>query len=206
MKPDTITGRDGKLRQYRCRGEHAAGRCPSPASVLAHVVEPHVVAAFLAALGPDGALTRLLPSRADITRARRALAEAEAELATWIEAVSIREFGRDAYKAGLIARQQRRQESQQALDAVAGAVPPGLPALSDVRALWPGLSTDHRRRLLATGIDAVMLRRGRDIAARTLILWAGQAPADLPARGRRVPLASFAWPDDLPTRARGAVE
>jgi site-specific DNA recombinase len=205
MKSDTITGRDGKLRQYRCRGEHAAGRCPNPTSVLAHVVEPHVVAAFLAALGPDGVLTRPASNRADITRARRVLAEAEAELAAWIEAVSVREVGRDAYTAGLIIRQQRRKESQQALDAVAGCASVGLPALPDVPALWPGLSTDDRRRLLATGIDAVMLRRGRDITARTLILWAGQAPADLPARGRRVPLASFAWPDDLPTRARGAV-
>ena len=40
-----------------------------------------------------------------------------------------------------------------------------------------------------------MVRRGRDIATRTLILWAGEAPDDLPDRGRRVALASFAWPE-----------
>jgi hypothetical protein len=130
MKPDTITSREGTLRQYRCRGEHAAGRCPAPTSVLAHVIEPRVVAAFFAELGPDGVLTRPAADRAA-----------------------------------------------------------GLPAL------WPDLSTQDRRQQLAAGIDAIMLRRGRDIATRTLILWAGEAPDDLPARGRRVALASFAWPE-----------
>ena len=69
MKPDTITSREGNLRQYRCRGEHAAGRCPAPTSVLAHVIEPRVVAAFFAELGPDGVLTRPAADRAATERA-----------------------------------------------------------------------------------------------------------------------------------------
>ena len=70
MKPDTITSREGTLRQYRCRGEHAAGRCPAPTSVLAHVIEPRVVAAFFAELGPDGVLTRPAADRAATERAQ----------------------------------------------------------------------------------------------------------------------------------------
>ena len=109
MKPDTITSREGNLRQYRCRGEHAAGRCPAPTSVLAHVVEPRVVAAFFAELGPDGVLTRPAADRAATEHARHALAETEAELAAWIEAVSVREVGRDAYAAGLTSRRQSKR-------------------------------------------------------------------------------------------------
>ena len=154
MKPDTITSREGNLRQYRCRGEHAAGRCPAPTSVLAHVIEPRVVAAFFAELGPDGVLTRPAADRAATERAQPAL---------------------DA--------------------AVAGSASAGLPISAGLPAVWPDLSTQDRRQQLAAGIDAIMLRRGRDIAARTLILWAGEAPDDLPARGRRVALASFAWPE-----------
>jgi site-specific DNA recombinase len=196
MKPDTVAGPGGNLRQYRCRGEHAAGRCPRPASVLAHVVEPHVVAAFLAELGPDGVLIRPASDRVAAEHAQRAVAEADAELAAWIEAVSVREVGRDAYAAGLTSRRQRQNDAQQALDAaVVGSAPAGLPIAAGLPALWPDLSTQDRRQQLAAGIDAIMLRRGRDIATRTLILWAGEAPDDLPARGRRVPLASFAWPE-----------
>ncbi len=196
MKPDTISSRGGNLRQYRCRGEHAAGHCPTPTSVLAHVVEPHVVAAFLAELGPDGALTRPAADRAATEHARHALAETEAELAAWIEAVSVREVGRDAYAAGLTSRRQKQKAAQQALDtAMAVSASAGLRIAAGLPALWPDLSTQDRRQQLAAGIDAIMLRRGRDIAARTLILWAGEAPDDLPARGRRVPLASFAWPE-----------
>jgi hypothetical protein len=39
-------------------------------------------------------------------------------------------------------------------------------------------------------IDAIMIRRGNDLRERTVILWHGQAPDDLPRRGKRVPLAS----------------
>jgi site-specific DNA recombinase len=196
MKPDTVAGPGGNLRQYRCRGEHAAGRCPRPASVLAHVVEPHVVAAFLAELGPDGVLTRPAADRAATEHARHTLAETEAELAAWIEAVSVREVGRDAYAAGLTSRRQKQTAAQHALDtALDGSASGGLLIAAGLPALWPNLSTQDRRQQLAAGIDAIMLRRGRDIATRTLILWAGEAPDDLPARGRRVPLASLAWPE-----------
>ena len=134
--------------------------------------------------------------RAATEHARHALAETEAELAAWIEAVSVREVGRDAYAAGLTSRRQKQKAAQQALDtAMAVSASAGLRIAAGLPALWPDLSTQDRRQQLAAGIDAIMLRRGRDIAARTLILWAGEAPDDLPARGRRVPLASFAWPE-----------
>jgi len=58
------------------------------------------------------------------------------------------------------------------------------------------LSIEEKRRLLTAGIDAVMLRQGKTlpIEERALVLFRGQAPAGLPSRGRRVPLAPFQWP------------
>jgi hypothetical protein len=66
---------------------------------------------------------------------------------------------------------------------------------------WPDLTVREKRDLMSTAIDAVFLRPVRGsgnqvvIADRVLILWRGEAPADLPRRGHRVPLAPFAWPD-----------
>ncbi|MGH3075276.1 MAG: recombinase family protein, partial [Gaiellales bacterium] len=206
MKPDTIISRGEKLRQYRCRGEHAAGRCSKRSAILARVVEPYVVAAFFDALGPDGVLARPVPNRSDVEAARAALGEAEAEVADFVETVTIREHGRDAYARGLAARQRRQAEAQRAYDdAVAGSAIDGLPPVADLRALWPSLSTADQRRILAAGVDAVMLRRGRDLDLRLLVLWAGDAPDDLPRRGRRVPLAPFDWPDDRPVEPRLAL-
>ncbi|HTE60022.1 MAG TPA: hypothetical protein VK631_06695 [Solirubrobacteraceae bacterium] len=62
-----------------------------------------------------------------------------------------------------------------------------------------------RQRALRLVIDAVMLRSigqgSMPIGDRTVILKRGAAPADLPRRGRRVPLAPFPWPDRLPDGA-----
>jgi hypothetical protein len=73
---------------------------------------------------------------------------------------------------------------------------------------WPSLTIAEKRRLLSAAIDAVFLRPARGagrvvrIEERALILWRGQAPDDLPRRGRRVPLAPFSWPDESPADVR----
>ena len=197
MKLDSITRGGSKIPMYRCRGDHAAGRCPEPSSVLAHIIESHVEAEFLAALAPDGVLAR--PSSGDDTEQAlsNALDNAEAELADWLEAVSVTSVGRAAYAAALEARQQRVDQARDALDAAEAAAGVHLPPQADLQAIWPTLSTPERRRLLSAGIDAVMLRRGRgtSITSRSLILYVGDAPTDMPSRGRRVPLAGFTWAD-----------
>jgi hypothetical protein len=61
--------------------------------------------------------------------------------------------------------------------------------------IWAELSTAEKRRVLAEGLDCVMLRKGRSsIAERSLILWRAEAPDDLPRRGLApAPLVSFDW-------------
>jgi site-specific DNA recombinase len=197
MKLDSIRDRDGsKLRMYRCRGDHAAGRCPAAASVLAHIIEPYVVSVFFEALGPDGILADAGTDDAGHQQAQHAAEAAQADLAEWLEVVSISSVGRAAYMTGIEARQRRVDE---ALSAASAAATPSsaatLPEVASLREAWPTLRTDEQRRLLAAGIDAIVLRKGRDLAERSLILFAGEAPDDLPSRGRRVPLASYPWPD-----------
>jgi DNA invertase Pin-like site-specific DNA recombinase len=198
LKPDTMNRRNGeKLRHYRCRGEHAAGRCPQPASVLGRVIEPFVEALFLGALGPKGPLARSTRSDRELEQARQVLEAAEAELDEWVT-MSVTLLGRDVYLAGLVDRQGRVDEARETLQsALAAAVGPlgDIPDVVHLRALWPELGVAERRRLLTAGLDAIVLFAGRDsIEERTLALFHGEAPADLPARGRRVPLRSFERP------------
>ena len=69
IKPDSMPDRDGeRLRLYRCRGEHAAGRCPAKASVLGRVIEPYVVEAFFEALEPGGVLAAASSHGARLTK------------------------------------------------------------------------------------------------------------------------------------------
>jgi DNA invertase Pin-like site-specific DNA recombinase len=198
LKPDTMNGRDGeKLRIYRCRGEHAAGRCPEPATVMGRVIEPYVESVFLDALGDNGPLGRATRSTADLDEARRSLAEAESELELWIS-LSVTGMGKDSYVAGLAERERRVDEAREHLqDALAAAAGPlgDVPDLVHLRGLWSELGVGERRRLLAAGLDAIVLFRGREaIEDRAIVLFHGEAPVDLPARGRRVPLRGFERP------------
>lgn len=205
MKADRMTLRDGsRARIYRCRGEHAAGLCTARASVMGRVIEPFVVERFFAALGPGGLLARASRPTAGVENLQRDLAARQAELAAWRDDTGILEVGRDVYVQGLAARQKRVLEAEEALGAAfadQGGV--DLPPDVELTELWPELTLDEQRRLLAAGIDCVMLRQGRTlpIEERALILFRGQAPKDLPGRGRRVPLEPFRWPNEPPLAA-----
>jgi site-specific DNA recombinase len=201
LKPDSMRDRDGEtIRHYRCRGEHAAGRCPSRVSALGRVIEPYIEAAFLGALGSNGPLARSARCDREVETARTAVEEAEAEMALWVE-MSATKLGQAVYLAGLHTRQEAldtaHKRLQEALSRAAGPLG-GIPSAVDLRVLWPEMSVPERRRLLAAAIDAVILFPGREaIESRALVLWRGQAPSDLPRRGRRVPLRSFERPDAI---------
>jgi len=200
LKPDTMLDANTleHLRNYRCRGDHAAGKCPSRASSLGRVIEPYVVEQFLAAVGSG--VGEAVIDEEDLAAAQAEVDEAEAELAAWVTTVSVRSLGADVYKQGIDARQQRVEAARRALGAVARSSATAPPV--NVRDIWPELSTAERRELLASTIDAVILRRGRvPLAQRVHILWRGEMPEDFPRRGRRVPLASFDWPADSPRSA-----
>jgi hypothetical protein len=198
MKPDTMVDRNGtKLRLYRCRGDHAAGRCPAPTSVLGRVIEPEIERRFLAELLPGGILARGQGEQQDLDDLLARVADAERELEAWVTEPALSSLGRDLYIAGMESRQRAVDDAHEALaEASRGSSADLLDA--DLGELWPGLPVAERRRFLAAGIDAIMLRRGRELGDRLLVFWQGDGPDGLPSRGRRVPLTSFTWPDDAP--------
>jgi len=206
LKPEKIRDARGKmLRNYRCRGDHAAGRCPTRSSVLAHLIEPYIIEQFFAELLPGGVLARGKLETRELDELRKTLDEAERELESWVTEPALNSLGRDLYLSGLDARQRAVDEARTALSDQGDG--DELDALRDVdlEKLWTTLSIAEQRRLLAQGIDAIILRRGRVLDERTFIFWRGQGPDDLPSRGRRVPLTSFVWPDDRPDDAREAL-
>lgn len=212
VKADSMRDRDGsRLGLYRCRKRHPSGVCGEPVSVLARVLEPWVEAQFLAALGPDGPLAEAAEGSRALADAERDLQAAEHELAVYRDETRIAELlGRDSFLAGLETRARAVDVARDALDAVrersalAATIPSAAALLED----WPTLTIGERRLILTAAIDAVIIRPSRGsgrqipIEERTLILWRGEAPVDLPTRGHRVPLAPFAWPSDRPEDAR----
>jgi DNA invertase Pin-like site-specific DNA recombinase len=208
VKPDTMKGRDGsRLGLYRCRGRHAAGKCPAPATVMARVLEPHVEQTFLTALGPEGPLAEAVESTEAVEAALARVHGAERELDDYLGAGLVSVIGQERFRAGLELRQDALRGAQAELAEARQAS-----AFSDALGLtsgnlpeaWPTLSIAEKRHLLTASIDAVFIRAVRGsghavpLEERTRILWRGEGPNDLPGRGRRVPLASFVWPDESP--------
>jgi hypothetical protein len=107
--------------------------------------------------------------------------------------------GIERYTEGLAVRAQAADRTHRTL-AHARAKAGGLPLHVDLRELWPKLDVPERQRLLGAAFDCIILHSGRalPIAARTLFIPRGEAPDDLPRRGRRVPLRPFPWPLDGP--------
>jgi len=200
MKPDQMTDRDGsKIRLYRCRGDHAAGKCPAPSSVLGRVIEPEIEKRFLAELPPGRILARAHEEQRDLEDLLRRVAEAEYALEAWVTDTSLHALDREMFQRGLESRQAVLDEARAALAEASSEGPlDRLETDVDLRKIWPGLSVAEQRRFLTAGIDAIVLRRGRELDDRVLVFWRGEGPDDFPSRGRRGPLASFVWPDDRP--------
>jgi DNA invertase Pin-like site-specific DNA recombinase len=193
LKPDSMKPKyEGeRIRAYRCRGTRAAGKCQSPASTLARVVEPFVVGQFLARFSDVGER-----QVADDSEARAAAMEVATATAQRDAFLSL-----DIADAALAQTELNRR--QERLDAAlahhASLLLPEALDMSMMVETWPDLMVDEKRELLAAGIGAVFLRRSLNrgpspIEDRVLILWAGEEPDGLPGPGRRnLPLESFNW-------------
>lgn len=196
MKVDKHRSEGGeRLRSYRCRGDHAAGKCPHKAFSLARAVEPFVEREFLAALGPDGPLAESAASTAELEAAQAEVEAAAAELDAYVTAASALDAA--LFQRGLQVRQKKLDDARMTAAELRARQPAGAGMTVALRDVWGELSVPEKRDLLAAAIDGVMLRQartqGEPIGQRVKILWRGEAPADLPRRGVRPPLASFDW-------------
>jgi site-specific DNA recombinase len=180
---------------YRCRGDHARGRCACTASVRAHAIESYVEEAVLTEI--DG-LVQLVPDSAERDRAADALTVARANLDDFRRDVSARKKLGAEWHDWLDEYLQAVREAEAELgrlNAQIGAAGEGL-----TRDHYLGLPPGERREVLAGFIDCVIVRcsrgRGRNvdsIADRTRILWRGQAPDDLPRRRVASAIVPFAF-------------
>lgn len=205
MKPDKMTLRDGtRARTYRCRANHAAGRCENRASVIGRQIEPFVEQALFAHL--TNLELRGETDDRDLRDADRDLADAEGELAAYRDDDRIIGIlGADRFVEGLNTRVARVDAAQQAVTSLRAKRSPAGLDVATIRDAWGNLSVMEKRKVLSASIDAVFLRSGRGvpIEQRAFICWHGEGPDDLPRRGlKRVAIRPFVWPEDPPVQIR----
>lgn len=200
LKADKMRLRSGeKVRAYSCRGKRSSGTCEARAAVLGSVIQPWVIECFFARVGD---LKASVVERVQaVEDAKRKLVEAEAELDVFLASNLMSVIGDERFREGVELRQAVVEDARSELDtAISAAGANELPDLPTLRELWPDLALNHQRSLLSTAIDAIFLRSvgqaNTPIADRAVILWRGEAPADLPGVGRRVDaIRPFDWPD-----------
>lgn len=186
-------------RLYRCRGKHASGRCPSPASVLTETIEEHVEGLILTEI--DG-ITKIVPDSGERDRLLAELEQARSDLGDFKrDRAARRKLGAEWHEwldTYLVAVRDLEAEVDQ-VDQRIGVVREGL-----TREHFLDLSLEERREVLGGFIDCVFVRRSRGrgrnvdpIGKRTRILWRGQAPADLPRRRVVNEIRSFDFEDDV---------
>jgi site-specific DNA recombinase len=196
LKPTMGKTRHGKpRREYKCRPDKAAGRCPAPASVSAKPVEQAVTAAFFEAYGDLHAQYRTrTEERGEI---ERNLAANRAELAAALDERLVDALGgedADAYVLTVRHRREAVERDEERLAAVEDD-PDSLPDPTSLREDWENLTLQERRALIASAYSAVFLRRARSprepAVDRLRFFGPGEAPP-LPVRGQRGEIRSVA--------------
>ncbi|QEC49651.1 recombinase family protein [Baekduia soli] len=212
LKADTQKTRDGgKMRIYRCRGKQSGGVCDARAGVTAKLLDEYVVDAFFARFGEITATGRA--TNAELDAAETALTQAEVALVAYRDDDRIlATLGNDRFVAGLQARVRAVEDAAAAVDELRGLKRlDGVPDVAVLRDVWQELPVAERRHLLRSVLDVVILRKARPrtqpVADRALILFGGEAPNDLPGRGRNARegvsvIRPFPWPAGHPGAGR----
>jgi site-specific DNA recombinase len=199
------------LEQYRCKKDHAGGRCPAPATIVGHILEPYVEQAFLDYVAGRVPRHDAVTAPSDALRdAENGLAHVEEELAAYVADLEARRLlGRDRWLEGVQLRVAAVEAARSELARHAEAATRGVGSDPvEILDLWPELSMPERRKLILSSIGAVFVRpsgrRGSHappVEERVAVLFRGdpRIPADLPRKGGRAhmagPLRPF-WPDD----------
>jgi site-specific DNA recombinase len=191
-------GGPDRIDLMRCRRVHASGTCSCPVSITLDPLTEYVEGMVLAQL--DGE-TELVPDSAERDAAAEAVRVAREDLESFRQdRAARRKLGAawhewlDDYLRAVAEAEAERDR----LDALVGAVEGGL-----TRDHYLALPTADRRQVLGEMIDAVFVRRSKGrgahvdpIEGRVLILWRGEAPADLPRTRVVNDVLPFPWPED----------
>jgi site-specific DNA recombinase len=163
LKPKMSKTRHGKpRREYTCRPDKAAGRCPSPASVTAERVEAPVIEQFFRDYGE----IRLRAHRRSDERheIERRLAVGRAELEAALDERLVEALGGENSTAYIEMVRRRREAVEKDEDALAALddMAPELPDLAAIEEGWPTFTLVQRRTLLGAAYDAIYLRRATE--------------------------------------------
>jgi DNA invertase Pin-like site-specific DNA recombinase len=206
MKADKMTDRGGeRVRIYRCRGDHAAGKCEARASVMGRVIEPFVADALLL----SGEFTALWVVEDDVAIDGEALLRdvesATRDLDEYVASDLAGVLGAARFREGVKMRKRRLNEAEAALREIGPADSEGLSRWvhnnandETARALWDVMAIEQKRKTLARFFDTIVIERaanrGRSaISERAWIYGRGEAP-ELPGRGKRIGLRPLARP------------
>ena len=211
MKAKQSRTRHGKeFLEYTCKPDKAGGRCPSPASVKATVIEPLVTARLFAFA--KGAVGEATDEEGEEDRITDALAAAEAELEVALDGRLADALG-GANSDAFLRTVERRNAAveglrEQLAEAESQRTPVALDA--DLEEVWGDLDVEQRRRVLHSVFDSVFVwrtpERGRNgkfpIAERTRLFLAGQGPA-VPRRGQRGTIRTLPFDGPAPAVSLG---
>lgn len=185
-----------RIAQYQCRVHQGSGTCPAPANINDHIVLPWVTEQFFKKLRKDQVL---VPERTnpELDVAEAEYQDAVANYTADSEDLELEEvLGRD----GMIARLRKRREVMEQKEIVRNearrsAQGIDLPDVDDLRKVWDTFTTQEQRRLMASAIEAVFVKRGRGkVEDRCKILWkTDKMPGPFSGPGYSVPIREFAF-------------
>lgn len=147
---------------YSCHGQHSAGRCPAPTAVVMQRLETHVIPIALAELATLRA--RAAGISREIAAARKAVADARAELAAYLEGVRAAGIDPADWAAGARARREALDTAEAHLQTLLDRQP--ATATGDPLEAWERMDTAQRNRLLRRLMDCLIVRpagRGRRV-------------------------------------------
>ena len=187
MYTRTITTKKGRNKRiYYCRGSSSAGACPARAWIAGTVAEPYVDATFFTL----AARRRTTPRTARMRTLVEASERATREMLEYRNSQKIRStLGRERFAEGLRERTERVRLATLAIDSERSrAATLKRPTTRELEARWPALGVDERRTAMSELIDCVFVfpgEPGGSDPTRLFVCARGDAPLDLPHRGRR---------------------
>jgi DNA invertase Pin-like site-specific DNA recombinase len=175
---------------YRCRGRSASGACEAPVSAMAPALEEHVAAAVLARLA--SAAVEAVAVDTDVADIHARLAAARGKRPAFENPDYVAQLGVDAALRALARVDEEvahlEDELAASVSATTGVEPPPVD-VQHAADVWPTLTTDERREVIASMVEGVVVSRGvrgAPLVDRVAVYWKGDdLPLARPSRGRR---------------------
>lgn len=196
LKPRIGSTRHGKpRREYTCRPDKAAGRCPEPASVNAENVEKVAVERFFEDYSEIRA--RFHHRSDERSEIERSLATNRAELTAALDERLVEALGGEDSVTYIETVRRRREavEADEEALAVIDDDPDELPESTLLREMWPNMNLQEKRALIGSAFDGIYLRRSTSprepTVDRVRFFDIGTGPPT-PVRGQRSEIRSVA--------------